>query len=76
MTSRPYNEIEEDFQPIIESFPQIHLRGEEENDQIYDEISLVVTICVSKLSKQLKLKAETKARLEKALLEMEHRTYL
>jgi ankyrin repeat protein len=76
VTSRPYDEIEEDFQPIIESFPQIHLRGEEENDLIHDEISLVVKIQASELGKQLKLKAATEARLEKALLEMEHRTYL
>jgi ankyrin repeat protein len=76
VTSRPYDEIEEDFQPIIESFPQIHLRGEEENDQIHDEISLVVKIRMSELGKQLKLKAATEAWLEKALLEMEHRTYL
>ncbi|KAF3391859.1 Ankyrin repeat domain-containing protein 50 [Talaromyces pinophilus] len=76
VTSRPYDEIEEDFQSIIELFPQIHLRGEEENDQIHDEISLVVKIRVSELGKQLKLKATTEARLEKVLLEMEHRTYL
>ncbi|KAE8551634.1 hypothetical protein EYB25_005524 [Talaromyces marneffei] len=76
VTSRPYDEIEEDFQPVIELFPQIHLRGEEENDQIRDEITHVVKIRVSELGKQLKLTAEVKARLEKALLEMEHRTYL
>ncbi|KUL83152.1 hypothetical protein ZTR_10097 [Talaromyces verruculosus] len=76
VTSRPYDEIEADFEPIIKSFPQIHLRGEEENDQIHNEISLVVKIRVSELSKHLKLKAEIKARLERALLEMEHRTYL
>jgi ankyrin repeat protein len=76
VTSRPYNEIEADFQPMIESFPQIHLRGEEETTQIHDEINLVVKIRVSELTKQLKLKAATEARLEQALLEMEHRTYL
>jgi hypothetical protein len=76
VTSRPYDEIEEDFQPIIELFPQIHLRGKEENDQIHNEISLVIKIRVSKLSKQLKLKAATEAQLEKVLLEIEHRTYL
>jgi nucleoside phosphorylase len=76
VTSRPYDEIQEDFQPVIESFPQIHLRGEEENDQIHNEISLVVKVRVAEIGKKLKLKAETQARLEKVLLQMEHRTYL
>jgi cobyrinic acid a,c-diamide synthase len=30
VTSRPYDDIQTHFQPVTESFPHIHLRGEEE----------------------------------------------
>ena len=62
----------ESFNSIILSIDYLR----RETDQIRDEISLVVKIRVSELSKQLKLKAATEAWLEKALLEMEHRIYL
>jgi hypothetical protein len=76
ITSRPYDEIQDSFRSITTSFPYIHLRGEEENDQIHKEISLVVEIRVMELGKSLKLKTKTQERLKKELLEMEHRTYL
>ncbi|EED23384.1 ankyrin repeat-containing protein, putative [Talaromyces stipitatus ATCC 10500] len=61
VTSRPYDDIQDLFRPVIDLFPQIHLRGEEENDQIRREINLVVKV---------------KRRLEKELTEMKHHTYL
>ncbi|KAH8702324.1 hypothetical protein BGW36DRAFT_424603 [Talaromyces proteolyticus] len=76
VTSRPYEEIQQVFQLVTKSFPQIHLRGEAENNQIHNEISLVAKIRVAELSEMFNLKAETQARLEKELLQMEQRTYL
>jgi ankyrin repeat protein len=76
VTSRPYDEIQDSFRSITTSFPHIHLQGEEENDQIYKEISLVVKIRVAELGESLKLKPKTQEWLEKELLQMEHRTYL
>jgi ankyrin repeat protein len=76
ITSRPYDEIQDGFRSVTASFPHIHLRGEEENDQIHKEISLVVKIRVAELGESLKMKPKTQERLEKELLQMEHRTYL
>jgi hypothetical protein len=76
VTSRPYDEIRDGFRSVTASFPHIHLQGEEENDQIHKEISLVIKIRVAELGESLKLKPKTQERLEKELLQMEHRTYL
>lgn len=54
----------------------IRLRGEEENDQIHQEIDLVIRMRVATLVKGLSLTHETKEQLEDTLLNMEHRTYL
>jgi len=75
VTSQPYDEIQDGFRSVAESFPHIHLRGEEENDQIHKEISLVVKIRVVELGESLKLKPKTQGWLEEELLQMEHRTY-
>ncbi|EED17326.1 conserved hypothetical protein [Talaromyces stipitatus ATCC 10500] len=76
VTSRPYDNIQDYFRPVTESFPQIHLRGEEENDQIHEEINLVVKAKLAELGKDLGLRADTQERLERELCEMKHRTYL
>ncbi|KAH8696488.1 Pfs, NACHT and ankyrin domain protein [Talaromyces proteolyticus] len=76
VTSRPYDDIKDHFRPVTKSFPHIHLRGEEENDQIHKEINLVVKIKVAELDESLDLSAQTRERLERELLYMEHRTYL
>lgn len=76
VTSRPYNDILEGFRPVTQLFPLIHICGEEENEQIHDEISLVVKMRVAELGKSLQLASETRERLEQQLLQMEHRTYL
>ncbi|CAG8006550.1 unnamed protein product, partial [Penicillium salamii] len=76
VTSRPYNEIQNSFRGITDSFPHLHLKGEEENDQIHQEIDLVVKMRVKELAERAALSQDTEQRLEKQLLQMEHRTYL
>ncbi|KAF7510248.1 hypothetical protein GJ744_006944 [Endocarpon pusillum] len=76
VTSRPYDDIQQTFQETISSLPAIRLRGEEENEQIRNEIDMVIRERVFKLAETLSLKPETKTRLEQKLLQMEHRTYL
>ncbi|KAJ0420674.1 hypothetical protein BJY00DRAFT_132266 [Aspergillus carlsbadensis] len=76
VTSRPYDEIEDMFEPLRDISPSIHLSGETSIDQIRYEVQLVVQIKVSELARTLNLELEIKNSLEKWLLKMEHRTYL
>ncbi|KAJ5889949.1 hypothetical protein N7504_010759, partial [Penicillium tannophilum] len=76
LTSRPYRVIQHSFQDITDSFPHLHLKGEDENDQIHREIDLVVKIRVEELAKIAQLPYDIQQRLEQQLLQMEHRTYL
>jgi hypothetical protein len=76
VTSRPYDDIQAEFQKTLDNLPTIRLRGEEENDQIHQEIDLVIQMRVAKMAKDLGLETEIKSQLGKKLLEMEHRTYL
>ncbi|OPB41799.1 hypothetical protein A0O28_0103590 [Trichoderma guizhouense] len=76
VTSRPYLEIQEGFHSATKSFPRIHIRGEEENEQIHDEINLIVGLRVRELGHIEGLETQTLQRIEKQLLQMEHRTYL
>ncbi|KAJ5915638.1 hypothetical protein N7466_011571 [Penicillium verhagenii] len=76
VTSRPYDHIQSQFDKVTQSFPQIHLKGEEENEQIREEIDLVVKIRVKELAHSAMLSPKTAQQLEHKLLEMEHRTYL
>ncbi|KAJ5148145.1 hypothetical protein N7526_001497 [Penicillium atrosanguineum] len=76
VTSRPYDHIQHQFQAVKDSFPHIHLKGEEENDRIHEEIDLVVKIRVKELAKTAFLSSKTTQELESQLLRMEHRTYL
>lgn len=78
VTSRPYDEIRFALEPVTRSFPWIHLNGDQESEHMHEEISLVVKIRVAELAENLSemLSVETRERLEKELLQMEHRTYL
>ncbi|KAL8917658.1 MAG: hypothetical protein Q9208_007839 [Pyrenodesmia sp. 3 TL-2023] len=76
VTSRPYEWIQDQFQETLPSWPSIRLRGEEENDQIRQEIDLVIEEKVEKLASDLNLGASTKDQLKRELLAMKHRTYL
>ncbi|KAJ5051341.1 hypothetical protein NUH16_003480 [Penicillium rubens] len=50
--------------------------GEEQNDQIHEEIDQVARIRVRELAETVPLSPELHHRLEQQLLQMEHRTYL
>jgi ankyrin repeat protein len=76
ITSRPYDEVEDRFKPITDFFPYIHLKGEEQNYQIREEVNLVVRIRVKELAETAFLSSDVQQRLEHQLLQMEHRTYL
>ncbi|KAL8846162.1 MAG: hypothetical protein Q9221_008730 [Calogaya cf. arnoldii] len=76
VTSRPYEWIQDHFQETLRSWPSIRLRGEEENDQIRQEIDLVIQEKVERLALDLQLGESTKDQLKFKLLEMKHRTYL
>ncbi|KAE8334741.1 hypothetical protein BDV24DRAFT_169894 [Aspergillus arachidicola] len=76
ITSRPYDDIQNDFKSITDLFPHIHLRGEQENDQIHQEIDLVVKAKVKELAKTTGLPADVEKRVLDQLLQMQHRTYL
>lgn len=76
VTSRPYDDIQDRFEPITRFFPQIHLRGEEENDLIREEVNLVVRVKVKELGVSLKLSSAKQKELEKELTSIKHRTYL
>ncbi|KAJ5827865.1 hypothetical protein N7447_004628 [Penicillium robsamsonii] len=76
VTSRPYDDIQDHFRVITDSFPHIHIKGEEQNDQIHEEIDLVVRIRVRELAETVPLLPELHHRIEQQLLQMEHRTYL
>ncbi|KAF4207880.1 hypothetical protein CNMCM5878_005755 [Aspergillus fumigatiaffinis] len=70
ITSRPYDEVKDQFKAITDSFPQIHLKGEEENDQIREEVNLVVRIRVKELAETASLSSDVQQRLEHQLLQM------
>ncbi|PWY73552.1 purine and uridine phosphorylase, partial [Aspergillus eucalypticola CBS 122712] len=76
VTSRPYYHIQNYFRGITETFPHLHLKGEEDNYQIRKEIDIVVKIRVKELSETARLSQDVTQRLEQQLIQMEHRTYL
>ncbi|KAJ6102324.1 hypothetical protein N7486_004751 [Penicillium sp. IBT 16267x] len=76
VTSRPYDRIQDHFRAFTDSFPQLHIKGEEENDQIHKEIDIVVKIRVKELAEEVPLPLEVHQRVEQQLLQMAHRTYL
>lgn len=76
VTSRPYAEIQEEFKLITRSFPHIRIRGEDESDRIYQEISRVIKIRVADLGRDRQLSKAYLIRIEHQLQQMHHRTYL
>ncbi|KAG9740101.1 hypothetical protein KCU78_g18187, partial [Aureobasidium melanogenum] len=76
VTSRPYDDIQREFEQIPASLPAIRLRGEQENDRILAESNLVIKVRMVQLAKELGLRETTSSRLEQTLLAMKHRTYL
>ncbi|KAK5046294.1 hypothetical protein LTR84_008437 [Exophiala bonariae] len=80
VTSRPYDMIQRNFQSALESslvsLPTIRLRGEDESDQIRQEINSVIHTKVASLVEDIPLWKGMQHHLEEKLLGMEHRTYL
>lgn len=61
---------------ILEAFPFIRLRGEEESDQSNMGIDLVIRKEMEKLASELRLDCQAMDRREAKLLKSEYRTYL
>ncbi|KAI7474652.1 purine and uridine phosphorylase [Hortaea werneckii] len=76
VTSRPYDDIEDGFHHLLQTFPTIRLRGEDENDQIRHEINLVIEERMLSDPKILRLPEKLRKCLRKTLLDTENRTYL
>ncbi|KAI7568894.1 purine and uridine phosphorylase [Hortaea werneckii] len=76
VTSRPYDDIEDGFHHLLQTFPTIRLRGEDENDQIRHEINLVIEERMLSDPKILRLPEKLRECLRERLLDTENRTYL
>lgn len=76
VTSRPYDNVERCFSNVSQHFPQIRLRGEDENESINTEIDLVVRHSVDRLAQNFNLSERTENHLLDVLLDMNHRTCL
>ena len=71
VTSRPYYDIEERFDKLV-----IRLTGEDESEQIGQEIDLVIKDRVPKIAARKKFDRKTQDALQERLLASESRTYL
>ncbi|KAK0762687.1 hypothetical protein N5P37_005505 [Trichoderma harzianum] len=76
LTCRPYDQIVSRFQYLRDSFPNIHIPGEEESDTISQEINCVITYRAKRLSIKNNLPSEIENYLEFRLGNTPHRTYL
>jgi len=76
VTSRPYVEIEREFQQLADKFPTIRLAGEEDLESIGKEINLVIEARVQILGSKLKLSDGVCTTLKEALISVKNRTYL
>ncbi|KAL9625276.1 MAG: hypothetical protein Q9160_000678 [Pyrenula sp. 1 TL-2023] len=76
VTSRPYFDIEVEFQEAVTAFPTSRLQGELENSIIQMEIDLVIESDVAQLAKQPQLDDNMRSAIVAKLRNMKHRTYL
>jgi ankyrin repeat protein len=76
MTSRPYEQIVAKFRGLFDSFPRIHIPGEEESEAISQEVNHVIRYRVERLGTQMRLTDVVKKGLADRLIKIEHRTYL
>jgi ankyrin repeat protein len=76
LTSRPYAQIVAKFHGLLNSFPRIHIPGEEESEAISQEVNLVVSYRVELLAGEIRLPDEVSDDLVTHLTSTEHRTYL
>jgi hypothetical protein len=75
VTSRPYWDIEYEFQDLIADVPNIELSGYEESKAIYAEIDQVIRTKVSLLPRKIVTEPVRELLLQR-LLEVKNRTYL
>ncbi|PSK33507.1 Non-canonical poly(A) RNA polymerase PAPD5 [Elsinoe australis] len=76
ITSRPYIQTQDPFRVAIEQFSIIHVKGEDEHDQIRKEIDVVIRYCVDQLANTLEMNPLVASRLLSKMLGMQNRTYL
>lgn len=76
VTSRPYDSVQRWFEQATSKWPNIRLRGEDENDQIHQEINLVIGQRVQELTREFFLPSSVCEKIHKKLLNMQNRTYL
>ena len=76
VTSRPYFDIERQFNQITSKLPTIRLAGENETEAISREINTAIATQVQELQTSLVLDAATASALQVKLCSMSHRTYL
>ncbi|KAJ5330438.1 hypothetical protein N7476_000221 [Penicillium atrosanguineum] len=76
LTSRPYEQIVCKFVALLESFPCVHIPGEEESETISQEVNHVIRYRVEQLAKEKQLSGLVKNHLSTRLLKISHRTYL
>ncbi|KAE8359955.1 hypothetical protein BDV27DRAFT_162138 [Aspergillus caelatus] len=76
LTSRPYGKIMSEFHQLIDESPRIHIPGENEFENISQEVNIVIKHRVGLLAQRKGLNATVQSHLEEQLLEMNHRTYL
>ncbi|GAP83024.2 putative ankyrin repeat protein [Rosellinia necatrix] len=76
LTSRPYEQVVSQFWDLLDSFPHVHIPGEEKSDIISQEVNCVINYRVEKLARKKGLTDEVKNHLKEKLLSIPHRTYL
>ncbi|KAK1471288.1 hypothetical protein CTAM01_16580, partial [Colletotrichum tamarilloi] len=78
ITSRPYTRIQRSLQPLENSLPTIHLRGDDESntERISGEIGIVIRHRLQDIAQIQLLEAKEISLLEESLLTWQHRTYL
>ncbi|EPE08548.1 ankyrin repeat protein [Ophiostoma piceae UAMH 11346] len=75
MTTRPHEQIVLKFQHSMSSFPHIYIPGEEQSDDISQEVNRVIEYHVRQLAQRVQLSDKVTGRLKEHLLSIPHRTY-
>ena len=76
LTSRPYRQITARFHKLVYAIPTIHLSGDEESEQISQEIEQVMRAEVAAIASERFFDAEAEKFLLDQLLGIQNRTYL
>ncbi|KAK7432940.1 hypothetical protein QQZ08_000411 [Neonectria magnoliae] len=76
LTTRPYDQIMWQVQPLIGASSMVHIPGNESSDAISEEVNKVIEHKVNDLAKVMGLDTQKADHLTSRLRRMEHRTYL